>query len=87
MTEGQLRTRGLWNHFSEECQRSGLTLSELCESKAPPAPAARRRIYRWLRDEKGYSIARIGRLFGKSHSAVHYALQPKSETGGQRDRA
>lgn len=78
--EAKLAERGLLPQFRDECARTGLTLPELLRSQAPPAPEARRRLYRWLRDEKGYSLARIGRLFGKSHSSVHYALSTQEAT-------
>lgn len=83
--EHRLQERGLLERFQAECFRSGLTLVELMDSRCPPAPDARRRLYRWLRDEKGFSIARISRLFGRSHGAVIYALKTETQNACQLD--
>jgi len=70
-----LQDRGLLEYVERECQASGLTLLEFLESRSPPAPECRRRVYTWLRDEKGFSAVRISALFGKSRSGVTWSLQ------------
>ncbi len=73
--QDELRERGLLEHVSGVCQESGLTLGELLSSRSPPAPAVRARVFLWLKTTKGWRASRIGRLFGKPHSGVLYALQ------------
>ena len=73
--EQELEARGLLQHVLGVCEQSGLTLAELFDSRSPPAPAARSQVYKWLRDEKGYALKRIGRLFKKPHTSVLYGLR------------
>jgi hypothetical protein len=73
--KSELKERGLLEHVTQSCQGSAITLNDLFQSQSPPAPACRARLYRWLRDDKGYALARIGRLFNRSHSTVIYALE------------
>lgn len=72
--KSELMRRGLLQHIADMCQDSAITLDELFRSQSPPAPACRARVFRWLQQEKGYKPTRIGRLFGRGHSSVLYAL-------------
>lgn len=73
--KSELKQRGMLDHVMQTCGQSAITLGDLFSSQSPPAPACRARLYRWLHDDKGYALARIGRLFNRSHSTVIYALE------------
>jgi len=80
--EAKLEQLGLLEHVTEVCRESAITMSDLFGSQSPPAPAARARVYRWLRDEKHYGLKRIGSLFSRSHSTIIYALRTLEKSNG-----
>lgn len=76
----QLEQRGLLGYVQGVCLDAGITLEDLRLSVSAPAPDVRATVYRWLRDSKGYSMARIGELFGKTRAAVSYSLSDRNHT-------
>jgi chromosomal replication initiation ATPase DnaA len=74
--EQELLERGLLEDVRRICCQSGITFEELVSpSRRHPIPRVRGRVFKWLRDARGFSSVSIGRMFGKHHTTVLMAIR------------
>jgi chromosomal replication initiation ATPase DnaA len=74
---GELASHSLLELVHAVSRRRGVALAELCgRSRTKNVAAARQELFWRIRHhpERCYSLAEIGRLFGRDHSSVHAAL-------------
>lgn len=72
-----LRAHSLFELVDAVRRRRGVALADLCgRSRTQNVAAARQEVFWRIRHhpERCYSLAEIGRLFGRDHSTVHAAL-------------
>lgn len=69
-------------------EKYGCTFENLCaNSRAPLYAVVRQEIYVRLRRQRGWHLAKIGRLFGKHHATVINAIKRWDEVHGKQDKA
>lgn len=69
-------------------EKYGCTLEQLySDSHAQLYAVVRQEIYVRLRRQRGWHLAKIGRLFGKHHSTVINAIKRWDEVHGKQDKA